>query len=84
MAKAFEEFDSFFKTSSKTAKTFVRGDTINPSPSGKGEEGEGDGWWRRRKKGKTLDGWSVLSSCVPVMTVLLSAKHLSLSKRHLW
>ena len=34
MAKAFEEFDDFFKQSSKSAKTFVRGNTINPDASG--------------------------------------------------
>ena len=34
MAKAFEEFDDFFKQSSKSAKTFVRGSTINPNASG--------------------------------------------------
>ena len=34
MAKAFEEFDDFFKQSAKAAKTFVRGSTINPNASG--------------------------------------------------
>ena len=34
MAKAFEEFDDFFKQSSKSSKTFVRGNTINPNASG--------------------------------------------------
>ena len=34
VAKAFEEFDDFFKQSSKSAKTFVRGNTINPDASG--------------------------------------------------
>ena len=34
MAKAFEEFDEFFRQSSKSAKAFVRGNTINPNASG--------------------------------------------------
>ena len=57
MAKAFEEFDEFFKQSSKSAKAFVRGNTINPNASGEsvwreGEEGREGGGGRGRGRGR--------------------------------
>ena len=52
MAKAFEEFDSFFKTTSKTSKAFVRGDVINPNAGGqKSKEGEREKGTGREKEG---------------------------------